>query len=251
MDYDKTRMPASYDAGRGYSPQTLALWLDVIARATPHNASRILDLGCGTGRFARPIAERLNAEVIAIDPSEAMLAEARKKTSPLVTYRRAHGEDLPLADGAVDMVFMSMVFHHFNDRDRVVAECRRVLREDGRVVLRAGTAELSGLYPYYPFFPGIGPILARMLQSKTEIEEVFARGGFRLERHEIVQSPAASGWTEYAGRIAHRADTVLIQLDDMAFAAGLAALNAYAQTMPQDEPVVEPVDFFVFTKRRE
>jgi DMSO/TMAO reductase YedYZ molybdopterin-dependent catalytic subunit len=32
MDYDKTNMPAAYDAGRGYSPAVLGLWLDVISR---------------------------------------------------------------------------------------------------------------------------------------------------------------------------------------------------------------------------
>src|SRR6516165_11914121 len=35
MDYDKTNMPAAYDAGRRYSPAVLALWLDVISRWVP------------------------------------------------------------------------------------------------------------------------------------------------------------------------------------------------------------------------
>src|SRR4051794_33477309 len=102
MDYDKTKMPAAYDAGRGYSPETLALWLGVIARAAPDPCTRILDLGCGTGRFSRPIAEHFAADVIALDPSEAMLAEARKKASPRVRYERGAAENVPLADGAVD-----------------------------------------------------------------------------------------------------------------------------------------------------
>ena len=57
--------------------------------------------------------------VVAIDPSEQMLARARSKPSVRVRYRRGSGEALPLADASVDMVFMSMVFHHFTAPDQV------------------------------------------------------------------------------------------------------------------------------------
>jgi len=46
MNYDKTEMPAAYDAGRGYSPGVLAYWLDVISQSVPKGSvSEILDLG--------------------------------------------------------------------------------------------------------------------------------------------------------------------------------------------------------------
>jgi ubiquinone/menaquinone biosynthesis C-methylase UbiE len=248
MDYDKTKMPASYDAGRGYSPQTLALWLDVIARAAPEPCTRILDLGCGTGRFSRPIAEHFNTGVIAIDPSEAMLAEARKKASPHVRYERGAGENIPLPDSSVDMVFMSMVFHHFKDRDRVAAECHRVLRDEGRIAMRAGATDKIAQFGYIDFFPEALPIMERSLQTRASIEATFAGAGFRTVSHAIVQSPAAASWDDYAQRVSLRADSILVQLDDAAFARGVAALTAYAATMPPDEPVIEPVDFFVFQK---
>ena len=52
MDYDRTEMPSGYEAGRGYSPQQLESWLDVIARSVPKLPSEVLDLGCGTGRYS-------------------------------------------------------------------------------------------------------------------------------------------------------------------------------------------------------
>jgi len=110
-------MPAAYDAGRRYSPAVLALWLDVISRWVPNAVSDILDLGCGTGRYYTALAEYFNARVMAVDPSEKMLAEARKKSAERVRYARAVGELLPLPDACVDMVFISMVFHHFNEPD--------------------------------------------------------------------------------------------------------------------------------------
>src|SRR6516165_1453450 len=142
MDYDKTNMPAAYDAGRGYSPAVLGLWLDVISRWLPKgDVSEILDIGCGTGRYSTALAAHFGARLVAVDPSEKVLAEARKKATQRVRYERARGESLPLPDASVDLVFMSMVFHHFDEPDRAVRECRRILRRGGTVCLRAGTID--------------------------------------------------------------------------------------------------------------
>jgi len=247
MDYDKTNMPAAYDAGRGYSPAVLALWLDVISRWVPKGAvSEILDVGCGTGRYSTALAAHFNARVIAVDPSEKMLAEARKKATERVRYERASAESLPLPDASIDMVFMSMVFHHFDDSEQAVRECRRVLRRGGIICLRAATIDRIETYPYLPFFPSSGAILNSDLQSHTLIETIFARAGFQAICHELIRSQAAESWGAYADKLAFRADSILTQLSDQEFEAGLAALRDHAATAPLDEPVIETVDFFVF-----
>jgi ubiquinone/menaquinone biosynthesis C-methylase UbiE len=247
MDYDKTNMSAVYDAGRGYSPAVLALWLDVISRWVAKGAvSEILDIGCGTGRYSTALAAHFDAHVIAIDPSEKMLAQARKKATERVRYERASAESLPLPDASVDMVFMSMVFHHFDDPDQAVRECRRVLRRGGTVCLRAGTIDRSGTYPYVPFFPRSGAILNNVLQTQAAIETTFARAEFRAVCHELIRGEAAGSWGAYADKLALRADSILAQLSDQEFDVGLAALREHATAAPPDEPVIELIDFFVF-----
>ena len=247
MDYDKTNMPAAYDAGRSYSPAVLALWLDVISRWVPKGAvSEILDIGCGTGRYSAALAAHFDAHVIAVDPSEKMLAEARKKATQGVRYERASAESLPLPDASIDMVFMSMVFHHFDDRNQAVRECRRALRQGGTVCLRAGTIDRIGTYPYVPYFPRSGAILNDVLQSQTVIETIFASAGFQPVCHQLIRSEVAGSWGAYADKLASRADSILAQLSDQEFEAGLAALREYAATAPLDEPVIELIDFFVF-----
>src|SRR6266849_5748003 len=223
MDYDKTNMPAAYDAGRGYSSTVLTLWLDVVSRLVPKDTvSKILDIGCGTGRYSTALAAHFDACVIAVDPSEKMLAEARKKVAERVRYERASAESLPLPDASVDMVFMSMVFHHFDDPDRALEECRRVLRVGGTVCLRAGTVDRIGNYPYVRFFTRSGAILNKVLQSQAFIETAFANAGFQLVRHQLVPSEVAESWNAYAEKIAFRADSILAQLGDQEFAEGLA-----------------------------
>jgi len=214
MDYDQTDMPAVYEAGRAYSSQVLSLWLSVVSRWVPNGASVILDLGCGTGRYSAALADLFNARVIAVDPSAKMLAQARKKSAGRVYYARAAAETLPLPDEFADMIFMSMVFHHFDDREQAVRECRRVLRHDGSVCLRAGTTDRISQTPYLPFFPRSDAIL-----------------------HNTFHSQAA---------LAFRADSILAQLSDQEFEKGLAAARQYATAAPPVEPVNELVDFFVF-----
>lgn len=246
MNYDKTEMPSAYDAGRGYSPGMLAYWLDVISRSVPKGSvSEILDLGCGTGRYSAALADYYEANVIAVDPSEKMLAEARRKASQRIRYERAPAESIPLHTASIDLIFISMAFHHFKRPDRACAECRRVLRHNGTLCLRAATTDRIDSYAYVEFFAGSRPILNRALQSQSFIETTFVRAGFQLVRHQLVPSDAAESWNAYAEKIAFRADSILVQLSDREFRAGLAALRAYAKTAPH-APVTEPVDFFVF-----
>lgn len=90
---------------------------------------KILDLGCGTGRFSEGLASRCGARVVGLDPSETMLAQAcRKQQGHDVQYGRATAEAIPLVDGVVDVIFMSMSFHQFRDPQRAARQCRRVLR---------------------------------------------------------------------------------------------------------------------------
>src|ERR1022692_3288995 len=113
MDYDQTTMPSAYDAGRGYSPAVRAFWLQTIAAPLAGDSiGDILDLGCGTGRYTGALAAHFGARAVGVDPSEKMLAEARKKGGQNVSFLIGSGESAPLADASVDMVLMSMVFHH-------------------------------------------------------------------------------------------------------------------------------------------
>lgn len=250
MDYDTTTMPAVYDAGRSYSPEELGRWLARIERAAgdARPIGTILDLGCGTGRYSGALAQHFGADVIAVDPSEQMLAQARRKAAPHVSWRRGAGEQLPLEDASVDLVFMSMVFHHFADPAQVARECHRVLRPNGSVVIRAGAAERVDDFSYVPFFPQARPIIVRSIGSIATVTQTFAGAGFEATAHEVFMSETAPDWANYAERVALRADSILVQLDAADFAAGLQALRDYAAAHPGPTPVAEPVDLLAFRR---
>ena len=251
MDYDKTQMSERYDAGRGYSPEVMALWLDALTGHVPVSAVRdIVDLGCGTGRFSAALAEHYGAALVGVDPSEKMLAQARaKQADARVSFRQGAGEELPLETASADMVFMSMVFHHLRDPAAVARECRRALRPDGAVCLRNSTQEQRESYPNGRFFPGMDEILDRRMPPRAQITAPFEAAGFVLAAAQVVPHQMSPSWADFAAKTALRADSFLSELSDEKFAAGLARLHRYVEQADPAEAVFMDIDLLVFRPR--
>jgi ubiquinone/menaquinone biosynthesis C-methylase UbiE len=243
VNYDNTTIPANYDAGRSLSPAMVARWVELVASHSSAVVRTILDIGCGTGRFAVPLAAHFSATVVGVDPSAKMLAQARR--DPRVHLVQGQGEHIPLRDRAVDLVFTSMAYHHFTQPSVVATECRRVLRPGGSVFVRTGVRERMACYPCAQFFPAAVPVGQRRLPSASEICAVFGSAGFcSAVVGEIVQQIAAS-WLDYATRIATGADSVLASLNPEQFHTGLHRLRDYA-IEHTSTPVTETIDYFAF-----
>jgi ubiquinone/menaquinone biosynthesis C-methylase UbiE len=100
---------------------------------------RVLDMGCGTGRFTVPMAEH-GAIVTGLDISSAMLGiAARKLAERQLQADLLEGDmsDLPFPDNSFDVVTSMLALMHIplDDRPAVFAEVRRVLRPGGRMLL--------------------------------------------------------------------------------------------------------------------
>jgi ubiquinone/menaquinone biosynthesis C-methylase UbiE len=248
MDYDKSDIANVYDQARALAPEVQRQWLNLLSKHVSRNAiSLILDLGCGTGRFSEPLAEHFAARVIGIDPSHKMLDEARRKlTSDRVIFERASAQALPILGNSVDMVFMSMVFHHFSDSAAVATECRRVLRDGGHVFVRNSTREAD--FAYRRFFPPMQRLIESELPTRVDVGSVFEVAGFTTVAHEIVKQIVAGSWPEFVQKSSLRADSFLARLSDEEYEAGMTVLRVHAARSPITEPVLEEIDLFVFTK---
>jgi len=246
MDYDSTDLPIGYDRARDHGPEMLQLLMDVIASYTANQRlETILDLGCGTGRFTESLAAHFDAEVVGVDPSEKMLDQARRKLRDhRVRYERGCGEAIPLPTDSVDLVCMSMCFHHFNDQLLAACECRRVLREAGTVVVRTGTCDRIPFYPYLEFFPESLPIMEACLPTAASLCKVFESAGFTTINSDIIIQTIAPNYATYADKLAAGADSVLSQLSPADFQAGIEAMRSHGG----DKPICEPIDVFVFHK---
>lgn len=94
------------------------------------------DIGAGTGFITGGLVEK-GLRVIAVDKSEAMLAEMRKKFAGVegIDYRHGEAEKLPIPDGAVDYAFANMYLHHVEFPLMAIKEMVRILKPGGKLVI--------------------------------------------------------------------------------------------------------------------
>jgi ubiquinone/menaquinone biosynthesis C-methylase UbiE len=119
-----------YERARPAYPAEAVAWMAEQLDLRPGRT--VLDLGAGTGKLTRALL-RTGAEVIAVEPGEAMLAELRR-VLPDVEALRGAAEAIPLDDATVDAVAVGQAFHWFR-HDEAVPELHRVLRPAGAVAL--------------------------------------------------------------------------------------------------------------------
>ena len=113
------RIGESYARGRRADPQIeQPIW------AALGGARTVLNVGAGSGSY-----EPRGPHVVAVEPSVVMIAQRPRGSAPAV---RAVAEALPFPDRTFDAAMGVLTMHHWADRDRGLAEMRRVAR---RVVL--------------------------------------------------------------------------------------------------------------------
>jgi SAM-dependent methyltransferase len=215
-DYDRLR-----PAGEG--------WQELAGRALAalEGARRLLDVGCGTGRFAVLASERLGARVWGVDASEEMLGEARRRPgAERVGWRRADAARLPFKAGWFDAVHSHLVLHLVDDRPAVVAEVARVLAPGGRLVVGTFAPEHFRRFFLNPYFPSIPAIdLSRFPDPERLCAELTAAGFAQAEMMRFDQ-PVSVSAADVLERVRGRYISTLRLVADDEYAAGLARLEA-------------------------
>jgi len=108
------------------------------AVADIHEGETVLDLGSGAGADALISARRVGSagKAFGLDMTDEMLdlarTNAREAAVENIEFIKGHIEDVPLADGSVDVVISNCVINLSGDKRRVLREAARVLRPGGR-----------------------------------------------------------------------------------------------------------------------
>ena len=112
-------------------------WRKIFQWLDPGKSERILDVACGVGQLSLKIAGR-GCEVYGIDMSEDAIDYARylsKRVKIVCQFQVGNAEHLPYPDGYFDKIVCSSSLEHFHDDGKALTEMRRVLKQNGSVVL--------------------------------------------------------------------------------------------------------------------
>ena len=147
---------------------------------------RVLELGCGTGRWLAEL-ERSGCEVAGVDPSAEMLRQAAKRVTGELRLGRA--EELPWPAELFDVVVCINALHHFGSPQSALGEAHRVLRRGGGFVsIGLDPHAAAGIWYVYEFFP-------------TTLAHDLQRFPSRAQRIEWLE---AAGFHQLAVRVAER-----------------------------------------------
>jgi len=130
------RLAAQYDRRwQAYLRQTLGRVLEVLQAS---GTARILDVGCGTGEFARMAIQRFpELTIVGIDATPAMVELARAKLTGCsrATFQMSRADTLPFGVEEFDAVVCANTLHHMHMPHRALQEWVRVLRPGGQLII--------------------------------------------------------------------------------------------------------------------
>ena len=161
-----------------FQKREVAKWLRI---AGPRTVNAALEIGCGLGKGAAILADRMDFQwTAAFDIEETLVRRSARSLPSRLAQRIAFftgdAQDLPFEDSAFDAVVNFGIIHH-------VWDWRRCLREIGRVTRTGGVFYFEEIYP--PLYANF--ILKRMLRHPTEDRfygpqflEELDRNGLRL-----------------------------------------------------------------------
>lgn len=129
-----------YAAALGFLGRRRRVYDRLVALSGARAGDRVLDVGCGTGYLTNRAAARAvgpTGRVVGVDPSEPVIAYARRTAPPNVTFHTAGGEAVPEPDASFDTVVSTLAVHHIPPtlRPAAVREMFRLLRPGGRLLI--------------------------------------------------------------------------------------------------------------------
>ena len=164
-----------------------------------HAGATVLDVGAGTGKYARAMADR-GFNVLAIEPSEVMRGQSMPH--PRVHTISAAAEEIPLASGVADGAFIILALHHFTNRKEAFKEILRIIGRGPCVIFSFEPSVLSQFW-LADYFPRLGREIESSFSKLEDVAVEVAALTHRAVRTISFPLPpnlndrfAAAGWAK-------------------------------------------------------
>lgn len=107
--------------------------MDVVSFSGVRSGATVLEVGAGSGNFLN-LFSGVAGRVVAVDITEEMLREAQR-TFPSMDLLLADGKRMPFGSRSVDLVSCAQMLHHVHDPLPLLKEMRRIVTDDGAVLV--------------------------------------------------------------------------------------------------------------------
>lgn len=145
---------------------------DRFALETVPESTTVLDVGTGTGRYPYLLANGTR-RIIGVDVSgEATTVASKVTTDSNVSFCRADGASLPVADDTVDLLFCIGTFNKIQNIGPFLSEFRRVLTDDGTLIFDVNNRDTLIPHKHHPSFASF---------TVPELVDTLEATGFRME----------------------------------------------------------------------
>ncbi|HWO41931.1 MAG TPA: methyltransferase domain-containing protein [Candidatus Eisenbacteria bacterium] len=201
-----------------------------------HGDEQVLEIATGTGRVARPVAQRLKSgRIVGVDEALAMLEVGHRHEDTVGAYAQVAGDAaaLPFKAGGFDRAFVSFSLHHFGDPGRVVSEVLRVLKAGARFVLLDPVLEEPRGALDVALERKINQVFRRThgenfrFHTASSIQRLLTKAGFRIPRANVLSYsfdqegmdgiPTGRHWLEVAEELETEAPEVAERLQQTYF----------------------------------
>jgi SAM-dependent methyltransferase len=178
----------------------------VLERTKIGPGTKVLDCGCGAGRFVRMAADR-GASVAGIDAAEQLIAIAAERT-PRGDFQTGDLEALPWPDGSFDVVTGFSAFQFADDKVLALTEARRVSRGLVAVVIPTRVPESGIAAVFKPVFPLFPPEALESMKNSGmfalsepgKLDDLLAATGLAVQDDDEIDCPVGFDDPETAAR---------------------------------------------------
>ena len=187
--HEFTKAAKNYESGKaGIYKMCRKDYPPILAEIRTEPFETLLDAGCGTAPMVSLLSEAYpQAAFVGLDLTPEMIRKAEQKQLPNAEFVVGDCEAMPFADGRFDLVINSQSFHHYPDPQAFFNEVARVLKPNGRLILRDNTGPRAVMW----FINHVELPLANLIghgdvkaHPLDEVRAFCEKAGLRVEKLE-------------------------------------------------------------------